>query len=154
MAINIIAAIGKNNELGKDNDLTWKIKDDLKFFREKTINHTVVMGRNTMLSIPNGFLDHRENCVISKTLAYEKNCRIFRSINEFLNLYDDFWIIGGSKVYNDFLKLGHVDYALVTFVKHDYNADIFLDNSYLEKFSKKIMFDSAKYKILEYSKHK
>ena len=50
--INIIAAIGKKNELGKDNGLIWNIPKDLKFFREKTRNSIVVMGRNTFNSLP------------------------------------------------------------------------------------------------------
>ena len=45
--ISIIAAIGKNNELGKNNGLIWNIPKDLKFFREKTYGNTIVMGRNT-----------------------------------------------------------------------------------------------------------
>lgn len=150
----LIACVDSKFGVAKNGVIQWTFKDDLQFFREKTTNKTVVMGRKTMLSLPNKFLDHRENCVISHNLDYAKNCRIFRSINEFLSSYDDFWIIGGAKIYNDFLKLDQVEYALITLVKHDYNADIFLDNRYLEKFSKKTIFDSAKYKILEYSRHR
>ena len=54
----VIAAIGKNNELGKDNDLIWHIKGDMNFFKENTINHHVVMGKNTFLSLP-GMLKDR-----------------------------------------------------------------------------------------------
>ena len=48
----LIAAVGKNGELGKNNDLIWHIKEDMKFFKEKTINHHVLMGKNTFLSLP------------------------------------------------------------------------------------------------------
>ena len=47
----LIACIGKNNELGADNDLIWKFTKDMKFFIEKTTNHTVIMGRKTYESI-------------------------------------------------------------------------------------------------------
>ena len=65
MAINIIAAIGKNNELGKDNDLIWKIKDDLKFFKEKTMGHDIIMGRKTFESLPR-LLQGRRHIVLTK----------------------------------------------------------------------------------------
>ena len=50
--LTIIAAIGKNNELGYKNDLIWHLPDDLKFFKEKTTGKTIVMGYNTFLSLP------------------------------------------------------------------------------------------------------
>ena len=51
--LTMIAAIGKNNELGKDNDLIWHFKEDMKFFREQTIVKPIVMGRKTFESLPN-----------------------------------------------------------------------------------------------------
>ena len=48
----LIGAIGKNNELGKDNKLIWYIPDDLKFFKEVTIGKTIIMGKNTFDSLP------------------------------------------------------------------------------------------------------
>ena len=62
---SIIAAIGKNNELGKDNKLIFKIKDDMTFFKEKTSGHKIVMGHKTWDSLP-GKLKNRENIVISR----------------------------------------------------------------------------------------
>lgn len=50
--ITLIAAIGKNNELGKDNNLIWKIPEDLIFFKEQTLNKPIVMGKNTLDSLP------------------------------------------------------------------------------------------------------
>ena len=52
MSLSIIAAIGKNNELGKDNDLLWRFPEDMKFFRETTMGHKIVMGRKTFESLP------------------------------------------------------------------------------------------------------
>ena len=45
--LSLIVAIGKNNEIGKDNKLLWNIPEDLNFFKERTINKTIVMGSNT-----------------------------------------------------------------------------------------------------------
>ncbi len=47
MNISIIAAVGKNLELGKNNDLIWHFKEDMKFFKQTTTGHTVIMGRKT-----------------------------------------------------------------------------------------------------------
>ena len=61
---SIISAIAKNNAIGKDNDLVFHIKEDMKFFRETTRNHTVIMGKKTWESLP-GKLKDRKNLVIS-----------------------------------------------------------------------------------------
>ena len=50
--ISMISSVGKNNELGKNNNLIWHFKDDMKFFKDTTMNHTVVMGLNTYKSLP------------------------------------------------------------------------------------------------------
>ena len=52
MKLPIIAAIGKNNELGLNNNLIWHLKGDMKFFKETTIGHTIIMGRKTFESLP------------------------------------------------------------------------------------------------------
>ena len=64
MNINLIAAIGKNYELGKDNNLVWRLKEDLKFFKNTTMGHPIVMGRKTFESLPK-VLPGRKNIVIS-----------------------------------------------------------------------------------------
>ena len=68
----LIAALGKNGELGKNNDLIWHIKEDMKFFKEKTINHHVLMGKNTFLSLPS-MLKNRTHIVLTtnKDVTYE-----------------------------------------------------------------------------------
>ena len=65
MELKMIAAVGKNNELGKNNDLIWPIKEDLKFFKNVTTGHTVIMGANTFFSLPK-VLPNRTNIVLSQ----------------------------------------------------------------------------------------
>ena len=55
--ISIIAAIGKNNELGKDNDLIWHLKKDLQYFKANTLNKKIVMGLNTFNSLKKRLVD-------------------------------------------------------------------------------------------------
>ena len=59
MNITLIAAVGLNNELGINNDLIWHIPEDLKFFKENTLNKHIVMGMNTYLSLPRKLLNRK-----------------------------------------------------------------------------------------------
>jgi dihydrofolate reductase len=63
--ISIIVAIAKNRAIGKDNRLLWHLSDDLKRFKKLTTGHTLIMGRNTFLSLPNGALPNRRHIVIT-----------------------------------------------------------------------------------------
>ena len=65
MNLVIIAAVGENSELGKDNELIWHLPGDLKFFREKTIGKNIVMGRKTFESLPK-ILPNRHHIVITR----------------------------------------------------------------------------------------
>ena len=104
----IIGAIGKNRELGKDNNLIWHLKEDLKFFRENTMNHKIVMGYNTFRSLPN-LLPNREHIVLTHRDLKIDDVKIFNDFNELVNylqtLEEEVYIIGGAKIYNLFLAI-------------------------------------------------
>ena len=103
--ISMIAAIGKNNELGKDNNLIWHFKEDMKFFKETTMGHIVVMGRKTYESIPGG-LPGREIIVIS-TRPVDNNVEVLNDINIVVDKYKtndvEIFICGGASIYKQFL---------------------------------------------------
>ena len=107
MNITMIAAIGKNNELGKDNKLIWHLKEDLKFFKEQTINKPIVMGIKTFESLP-GMLPKRKHIVLtSKNIKLDEEITICHSIEEVLELakdYEELMIIGGASIYKQFLE--------------------------------------------------
>lgn len=106
MAISMIAAIGKNRELGKNNDLIWHFKDDMNFFRETTTGNTVVMGRKTFESLPHA-LPNRRNVVITSNKNYSaQGAEVAGSVSETLELTknDNVFIIGGGRIYSEFLK--------------------------------------------------
>lgn len=106
MAISMIAAVGKNRELGKNNDLIWHFKEDMKFFRETTTGNTVVMGRKTFESLPHA-LPNRRNVVITSNKNYSaEGAEVASSLEEALELTknDNVFIIGGGKIYSEFLK--------------------------------------------------
>ena len=65
-SITLIAAVSKNNGIGLNNKLLWYNKDDLKRFKELTIGHSIIMGRKTFESLPNGALPNRKNIVLTR----------------------------------------------------------------------------------------
>lgn len=105
MTISMIASIGKNNELGKGNDLIWHFKEDMKFFKETTMGHSVIMGRKTFESLPKA-LPGRKNIVITRDSAYSADgiCTV-SSPQEAIAAADtdEVFILGGGSIYNLFL---------------------------------------------------
>lgn len=105
MNLSIIAAVGKNFELGKANDLIWHFKDDMKFFKQTTIGNTVIMGRKTFESLPKPLAD-RQNIVITNNKNYTADgAEVVFSLDEALEACknENVFIIGGGKIYGEFL---------------------------------------------------
>ncbi|MCA1746471.1 MAG: dihydrofolate reductase, partial [Bacteroidales bacterium] len=125
--ISIIVAIAENNAIGKDNQLLWHLSDDLKRFKRLTTGHTVIMGRNTYLSLPNGALPNRRNIVI--TDRPDENfeaCEMAHSVEEALELAGDSgecFVMGGGMVYRQLLPMAGRLY--LTKVHQSFDADTF-----------------------------
>lgn len=103
--LSIIAIIGKNRELGKDNKLIWNIPEDLAHFRKITANHPVIMGRKTFQSIGKP-LSHRTNIVItSDTSFHHADVSVARSLDEAMEIAkkspgnEEIFVIGGGRIY-------------------------------------------------------
>lgn len=131
--LSMIAAVSRNWGLGKDGDLLFHIKGDMKFFREKTMNSVVVMGRKTLDSFPGGKpLKNRENIVITGNMSFEREgAVIVHSIEELfekLSEYEDrnVIVIGGGEIYAMFLP--YCDCAYITKIDAEAEADTFLHN--------------------------
>ena len=127
MNISIVAAIGKNNELGKNNNLIWHLKDDLKFFKELTTGHVIVMGRKTFESLPK-MLPNRHHVVISSSNSFNDEVEVFNNIESFLEKYKDYkdeiFIIGGSSIYKSFLDYSNKLY-LTEIDEEEKDADVY-----------------------------
>ncbi len=119
--ISLIAAIGKNNELGKGNDLLWKLPADMKHFIKHTSGHPIIMGRKTFESLP-GVLPKRMNIVITRDKSYTApGIEVVNSLEEAINLAkgaagsDEIFIIGGAEIFKqsmnvaDRLYITHID---------------------------------------------
>ena len=113
--ISIIAAVAKNKAIGYKNKLIYWLPNDLKRFRTLTTGHTIIMGRNTYLSLPKGALPNRRNIVLSRSafnLAVRGHdfpgCDVYPSLEEALahcSPEEDIYIIGGASVYRQALPL-------------------------------------------------
>lgn len=108
MIISLIAAVGKNNELGKNNDLIWHLDGDLPFFRRVTTGKTVIMGRKTFESLPKA-LPKRRNIVLTLRQGYyAEGAEVFSSPEAALETVKDdeeVFVIGGGEIYALFMPL-------------------------------------------------
>ena len=106
--INIIAAVAKDRAIGFQNKLIYWLPNDLKRFKALTTGHTIIMGRNTFLSLPKGALPNRRNIVLSRTVTDFPGCDVYPSLEEALAHCakdEDVYIIGGASVYTQALSL-------------------------------------------------
>lgn len=139
--ISMIACVGKNLELGKNNDLIWHLPNDLKYFKKTTLGKTVIMGRRTFNSLP-GILPKRRNIVLQ--LPNEENIEgveIFNDIESILEAVkneDEAFIIGGASIYRQFLEYASRLY-LTEVKKSCKDADVYFPKFNKELYDKKII---------------
>ena len=106
--ISIIAAVAKNRAIGYQNKLIYWLPNDLKRFKALTTGHTIIMGRNTFLSLPKGALPNRRNIVLSRSQKVFPGCDVYASLEEALKHCvpdEDIYVIGGASVYRQALKI-------------------------------------------------
>ena len=106
--ISIIAAVAKNRAIGYQNKLIYWLPNDLKRFKALTTGHTIIMGRNTFLSLPKGALPNRRNIVLSRSSKVFPGCDVYPSLEEALANCakdEDISIIGGASVYKQALAV-------------------------------------------------
>lgn len=106
--ISIIAAVAKNRAIGFENKLIYWLPNDLKRFKALTTGHTIIMGRNTYLSLPKGALPNRRNVVLSTTVKELPGCEVFPTLEAALKSCkgdEDVYIIGGARVYEQAMAL-------------------------------------------------
>lgn len=125
--ITIVVAIDKNNGIGKDNKLLCYLPNDLKHFKQITNGGTVIMGRKTYDSLPNGALPNRRNIVISRQKDLQlANCEVFNSLSDaFAACTSDekVFIMGGENVY--FQTIENADCLEITKIDSRFDADAF-----------------------------
>ena len=154
--ISMISSVGKNLELGKNNDLIWHFKEDMKFFKDTTMNHKVVMGYRTYKSIPNGLPGREIVVVTSKVLdgIYTVN-GIEPIVKEYKNNVEEIFIYGGASIYKQFLPYADKLY-LTEIAATDKEADTFFPNFNKKEWKKKVLKrtnqDDIKFKMCLYER--
>jgi dihydrofolate reductase len=148
--ITIIAAIGLNSELGKDNDLIWHLPADLRRFKKVTTGHTIIMGRNTFESIGKP-LPNRRSIIITRNISYKKEgCDVVHSLEDAIKLVKDqknAFIIGGAQIYKEAIEKKLVDQLDITKVHQNFDADVFfptIDLASWKEVSRKLFYQMIK----------
>jgi dihydrofolate reductase len=128
MIVSTIVAVAENNVIGKDNDIPWYLPADLKYFKKRTLNHHIIMGKNCYYSIGRP-LPKRTNVVLSRDPYFTvSNCVVAHSIEEALeaalrNGEHEVFIIGGGQIYEQSQK--YWDRIYLTQVDLKVDGDVF-----------------------------
>ena len=156
--IAMIAAIGKNRELGKGNELLWHIPEDLKRFRSLTNGHPCIMGRKTfesIVAIIGKPLPNRTNIVITRDKGWShEGVLSLDSLEEAIQLGkrkpggDEVFIIGGGQIYD--LGLSYSDKLYLTLIEDSKDADSFFPE-YEGIFKKKVYEEAGEWNGLKYT---
>lgn len=158
--ISIIAAIGKNNELGKNGKLIWHLKEDMKYFKENTIGKPIVMGINTFNSLPK-LLENRKHIVLTHQNIEIPNVKIYHSKEELLSylkyLRQEIMVIGGASIYRQFIDIA--DKLLLTEIDEvDKEADAYFPrfnkDNYNKEIIKNVKESNINYKFVRYLRKK
>lgn len=155
--ISIIAAIGKNRELGRGNDLIWHIKEDLKNFKNLTMGKYIVIGKNTYESLPK-HLEGRKYIVLSSSLSEIENGLLFNDFNKLLEFIKDVdeevMIIGGVSIYKLFLPFA--DKLYLTEIDSEEKADVYFPDFNKEDYECNVVstneVDGLKYSFVIYER--
>lgn len=131
--MNFIVVVDENYAIGQDNNLLTHLPGDLKYFKQKTINKVIIMGRETFQSLPGGKpLPQRTTIVLTRDQSFKPNgVLVVNSTQELFELlkdYDDdtIFIAGGANVYKQFIP--YCQYGFVTHIKSSFPANKYIDN--------------------------
>ena len=133
MKVSLIAAVGENLEIGKDNDLLWHLPKDMRFFSTTTRGHYVIMGRKNWDSIPLKYrpLSNRTNVVVTRKEELKlEGAEVVQTLEEGIELArkngeDEVFIIGGGQIYKLALENDLIDCMYITYVHSSFDADTF-----------------------------
>jgi dihydrofolate reductase len=125
--ISIIAAVSDDLGIGKDNELLWKISEDLKRFKKLTLGNTVIMGKRTWESLPRRPLPDRKNIVLTDVPdeCIDGSLTVYSIEDALSKCYPDeeIFVMGGGSVYRQFMSLA--DQLFITHVHKDAPADVY-----------------------------
>ena len=152
MIVSLIAAVAENGAIGKDNDLIWHLPDDMRFFRDTTVGHFVIMGRKNYDSIPEKYrpLAKRTNVIVTRKANFEApDCLVVNSIEEGIEAArcqgdEEVFIIGGGQIYKQALEDDLVDILYLTHVKESFDADVYFPKFDTSQWKRKLLSSHEK----------
>ena len=160
--LSIIVAKAKNNVIGKNNELIWKLPEDLKRFKQLTTGHTIIMGRKTFESLGR-VLPNRKHIIFSQNPDFkvnDENVEIVHSmlqIQEYIESEEEHFVIGGAMIYN--LLMPYVTKMYVTQIDKEFEGDAFfprIDENIWEVIEKSEMMEDEnshlKYEYITYKR--
>ena len=124
----IMAAKASNNIIGKNNNLAWHLPADLRFFKQTTRGHTLIMGRKTFESLDNP-LPERDSWIITRNKDYHKEgITVFHSLESAVQAGEDkglesIFILGGGEIYRQSMDIA--DKMIITEVHHEFEGDTY-----------------------------
>ncbi|HEY4798231.1 MAG TPA: dihydrofolate reductase [Bacteroidia bacterium] len=147
MIVSIIVAVSENRVIGKNNSLPWHLPADMKYFREVTMGHCVIMGRKNYDSILLKYrpLEGRTNIVITRQKDFSaEGCVVVHSVQEALQAAQkknetEAFIIGGADIYNQTLEIA--DKIYYTHIHHSFEGDAFFPQVDLRRWKKTMQKD-------------
>lgn len=127
--ITFVYAQEINGGIGYQNDLPWHLPNDLKFFKEVTMGHTMIMGRKTFEAMDQRLLPGRETVVVTRQTDYGKDIEgliVVHSIEEVIAMGRDekLMVIGGASLFQELLP--HADEIIRTMIWEEFPADTFM----------------------------
>lgn len=153
MGLNIIVGMTRDRVIGLEGKLPWHIPQDLRNFKRITLNNTLVMGKNTYLSIGKA-LPQRNNIVVSSSLQPQKGIIVAKTIEEALGKaqsYDkEVFVIGGAQVYNQTIARANKMY--ISMIKKDYPGDTYFPEFNELEWKKEFIEDYLDFSLFLYTK--
>lgn len=155
--IALVAAVAKNNVIGKSNDLPWYLPEDLKRFKHLTNGQVVIMGRKTYESILNRLgkpLPNRTNVVITANPSYsvEEGVEKFTSLPDAIAAHQnaEIFLIGGQRIFEE--GINYADTMFLTELHKEYEGDVYFPKINNEKWNKSIEHDFPDFDFVRYTR--
>ncbi len=119
--LTFILAMDENNLIGDNNDLPWKLPADLMYFKQKTLNKIILMGRKTCESLP-FVLPKRRNVVLTRNINFSRQgFEIIYKLDSMNDLTDEIMVIGGAMIYK--LLMPYANKLMITKIHHQFKGD-------------------------------
>lgn len=144
----------KDHGIAKNNTLPWNLPEEMQHFRQTTLNHKILMGRNTFLTLKKP-LPHRINYVACNDLSFTNdNVNVVYNLHKFINEHKDtqeiIYVIGGKQIYLQLIP--YSKQLIVSRLNKSYDCDLFLEQVDYSQF-KLLKIDKHQDFIIEYYEH-